>query len=277
MCEVLKVSRSTYYAWLKRQAGPRQKRREYLYKKVKDTYFECKQRYGSPRLTVELQEQNVEVSRPTVAKIMRKLGLRSRIGKKYIPTTTDSNHNQPISPNLLERNFKVDQPGKVWVSDITYLATLEGFMYLTVILDLYDRKVVGWSLSNGLKTQETVLAAWYRAMANRPIQAGLIFHSDRGVQYASRRFRNVLNACKVTQSMSRKANCWDNAVAESFFKSLKAEAIYGNKLGSKKQLKPVIFEYIEIWYNRQRRHSYIGNKTIRELEIEDQLKFNRVA
>ncbi len=126
--------------------------------------------------------------------------------------------------------------------------------------------------SEGFKTQETVLAAWYRALANR-----LIFHSDRGVQYASGRFRNVLSAQKVTQSMSRKANCWDNAVAESFFKSLKAEAIHGNKLRSKKQLKSVIFEYIEIWYNRQRRHSYIGNKTILELEIEDQVKFNRVA
>ncbi len=217
------------------------------------------------------------MSRPTVAKIMRKLGLRSKIGKKYIPRTTDSNHNQPVSPNLLARNFKADQPGKVWVSDITYLATLEGFMYLTVILDLYDRKIVGWSLSKGLKTQETVLAVWYRALANRPIQPGLIFHSDRGVQYASGRFRNVLSAQKVTQSMSRKANCWDNAVAESFFKSLKAEAIHGNKLRSKKQLKSVIFEYIEIWYNRQRRHSYIGNKTILELEIEDQVKFNRVA
>ena len=200
-----------------------------LREKVSDTYFACKQRYGSPRLTVELQKKGVSVSRPTVAKFMRELGLRSKISKKYVPSTTDSKHDQPISPNLLRRNFQVDHPGRVWVSDISYLVVEEGFLYLTVILDLYERKVVGWSLSDTLCTEDTVLSAWHQALANRPIAEGLIFHSDRGVQYASKRFRNVLRAEKAKQSMSRKANCWDNAVAESFFKSLKAELIYGQQ------------------------------------------------
>ncbi|MEM9982129.1 MAG: IS3 family transposase, partial [Bacteroidota bacterium] len=177
---------------------------------------------------------------------------------------------QPISPNLLARNFQTRGSGKVWVSDITYLVVEEGFLYLTVILDLYDRKVVGWSLSETLRTEDTVLRAWYRALTNRSMQKNFIFHSDRGVQYASEAFRNVLKDFEVRQSMSRKANCWDNAVAESFFKSLKTEAIYGHKLQNKKQMKALIFEYIEIWYNRQRRHSYLGYKTI--VEVENQTK-----
>lgn len=148
------------------------------------------------------------------------MGLSSKLGKKFIPSTTDPKHNKSISPNLLDRNFGAITRGAVWVSDITYITTLEGFLYLTVIIDLYDRKVIGWSISEGMSTQETVLPAWQMAMKNRAIQDGFIFHSDRGIQYASTSFRNVLNADSALQSISRKANCWDNAVAESFFKSL---------------------------------------------------------
>lgn len=277
MCQVLKVSRSAYYKWLKGEESARSKWQSTLREKVSDTYFTCKQRYGSPRLTVELQKQGFSVSRPTVAKCMRELGLRSKISKKYVPSTTDSKHDKAISPNLLNRNFQADQPGCVWVSDISYLVVEEGFLYLTVILDLYERKVVGWSLSDTLCTEDTVLSAWHQAVANRPIAEGLIFHSDRGVQYASERFRNALRAENVKQSMSRKANCWDNAVAESFFKSLKAEVIYGQQLKNREAMKTCIFEYIEIWYNRQRRHSYIGYKTILELENENKIIYSLVA
>lgn len=277
MCQVLKVSRSRYYEWLKGKVSERSKWQSMLRKNISDTYFACKQRYGSPRLTIELQNQGIKVSRPTVAKFMRKMGLRSKISKKYVPNTTDSKHDKPISPNLLSRNFKVDQAARVWVSDISYLVVEGGFLYLTVILDLYQRKVVAWSVSETLRTEDTILPAWYQALSKYRLTEGLIFHSDRGVQYASEAFRNALKAEKVKQSMSRRANCWDNAVAESFFKSLKSEAIYGQHIMNKKEMRSLIFEYIEVWYNRQRRHSYIGYKTILELENEHKINYSKVA
>lgn len=277
MCKVLKVGRSSYYSWLNRKPSQREQQNKLLSEQIQDVYFDCKQRYGSPRITKELNSQGIQVSRPKVAKLMQRMGLKSKLSKKFVPTTTDSSHNYPIAPNLLERNFQTTQRGQVWVSDITYLTVLNGFLYLTVIIDLYDRKVVGWAISEGMSTQETILPAWHMALGNRPIQQGFIFHSDRGSQYASTSFRNVLSAEAVIQSMSRKANCWDNAVAESFFKSLKSEAIYGYKLVSKREMEINIFEYIEVWYNRKRRHSYIGNKTILELEIQEQTNFKLVA
>lgn len=277
MCQVLKVGRSSYYAWLKHKPSKKEKRDKVLTEQIQEVYFDSKQRYGSPRITEELRSQGIKVSRPKVAKMMQNMGLSSKLGKKFIPSTTDSKHNKDISPNLLDRNFKAIKRGTVWVSDITYIATLEGFLYLTTIIDLYDRKVVGWAISEGMSTQETVLSAWYMALNNRSIQGKLIFHSDRGVQYASTSFRNALKADSVLQSMSRRANCWDNAVAESFFKSLKTEAIYGLRLVSKLEMKAILFEYIEVWYNRKRRHSYIGNKTILELEVQDNQFFKSVA
>jgi putative transposase len=168
-------------------------------------------------------------------------------------------------PNILNREFTVTGPSKVWVSDITYISTKEGFLYLTTVIDLYDRKIIGWSLSNGMSTDETVLAAWKMAVKNRSIEKGLIFHSDRGIQYANKKIANVIESYKtVSRSMSRKGNCWDNAVAESFFKTLKTEQVYGNKLVSKEQMRLDLFEYIEIWYNRKRRHSALQYKTIEE-------------
>lgn len=170
-----------------------------------------------------------------------------------------------LEDNVLGRNFTPSEPSKIWVSDITYIHTREGFLYLTTVLDLYDRKCIGWSISDGMKTEETSLAAWKMAIKNRELSAGLIFHSDRGTQYACEKFGNTLDSYKiVTRSMSRKGNCWDNAVAESFFKTLKSEQIYGNKLISSKQMKTDLFEYIEIWYNKERRHSTLGNLTIEQ-------------
>lgn len=194
---------------------------------------------------------------------MREMGLKSKLSRKF-KVTIDSKHSYLVVENVLDRNFTPASKSKAWVSDITYIPTQEGFLYLTTIMDLYDRKMIGWSLSDGMSTEETSLAAWRMALKNRPVEKGLIFHSDRGVQYANHAFANTLESQKVTRSMSRKGNCWDNAVAESFFKSLKTELIYGNKLITKQQMRLEIFEYIEIWYNKIRRHSALNYKTIDE-------------
>jgi len=275
---MLHVARSAYYDWLKGGGSdtPPPPKKDELMDKIRDKYFECRQCYGSPRLAVELQKSGTKVSRVTVAKRMKANGLRARVCRRFKVATTDSNHKEPIAENLLGRNFSPDARGKVWVSDITYLHTKEGFLYLTVVVDLYDRKVVGWSLSEGMSTNETTLPAFRMALGNRAHEEGLIFHSDRGVQYACLAFRNVLKAHKATQSMSRKGDCWDNAAAESFFASLKKEAIHGFGIKSEKKLKEEVFEYIEVWYNRRRRHSYIGNQTILEKETADRLN-QRVA
>jgi transposase InsO family protein len=181
----------------------------------------------------------------TVAKYMRELGLRSKLSRKF-RVTTDSKHNYLVVDNVLNRNFTTEAPSKAWVGDITYIQTTEGFLYLTTVIDLFDRKVIGWSLSKGMSAEETSLAAWRMAVKNRPVAKGLIFHSDRGVQYACNTFANTVESYGVIRSMSRKGNCWDNAVAESFFKTLKTELIYGNKLISSQQMLLEIFEYIEI-------------------------------
>ena len=204
---------------------------------------------------------------------MKQLGLRSKLSKKF-KVTTNSNHNYLIVENILNSGFIVKMPSKSWVSDITYIETKERFVYLTTSKDLYDRKIIGWSLIHGMSTsdpsdskqaKQITLSAWKMAVKNRNIEEGLIFHSDRGVQYASKKFVNVLDSYKkITRCMSRKGNCWDNAVTESFFKSLKTVLIYGNKLISKEQMKLEIFEYIEIWYNRKRRHSALNYPTIEE-------------
>lgn len=264
MCKVLGIGLRSYYDWKSNSVSDRKLKAIVMKKEIETVYFIKKQRYGSPRITVELHTKGIRVSRNTVAKYMRQMGLRSKLGRKF-KTTTDSKHSHRIMENLLNREFTVTEPSKVWVSDITYIHTKEGFLYLTTIIDLYDRKCIGWSISNGMSAEETTLAAWKMAIKNRAIAKGLIFHSDRGVQYACENFANTLGSYKViTRSMSRKGNCWDNAVAESFFKTLKSEQLYGNKLVSKEQMKMDLFEYIEIWYNRERRHSAIGNLTIEE-------------
>ncbi len=264
MCKVLSIGLRSYYDWKSSGVSDRKHRAMLLQEKVKAVYFNKKQRYGSPRIAMELRAQGDKISRVTVAKYMKQMGLRSKLGRKF-RTTTDSKHTHKIMENILDREFTVSEASKVWVSDITYIHTREGFLYLTTIIDLYDRKCIGWSISNGMSAEETSLAAWKMAIKNRGIAKELIFHSDRGVQYACEKFANTLDSYKfVTRSMSRKGNCWDNAVAESFFKTLKSEQIYGNKLVSKDQIKMDLFEYIEIWYNRTRRHSALGNRTIEE-------------
>ena len=202
-----------------------------------------------------LRSEGIIVSRRRVARLMKEQNLRSIIRKKYV-VTTDSKHNYPVVENKLNRDFHVDGTGKVWVSDITYIRTSQGWLYLTVIIDLGDRKVVGWSLSRSLKASDTTVPAWIMAVRNRPVTQKLIFHSDRGIQYACNEFKNLLAGYKlVERSMSRKGDCWDNAVAESFFKTLKVEWIYQNKYRTRKQAALSIFEYIETWYNTGRIHT----------------------
>ncbi len=275
MCKVLEVSSSSYYKWKTKPISNRVLRMNIIKEKITFIYFSSKQRYGSPRITIELTSLGYQISRITVAKYMRELGLRSKLSKKF-KVTTNSKHNYLVVENILNRAFTVTNPSKVWVSDITYIQTKTGFLYLTTIIDLYDRKVVGWSLSHGMSTEETSLAAWRMAIKNRSVQKGLIFHSDRGVQYASKKFVNTIKSYNIKRSMSRKGNCWDNAVAESFFKSLKTELVYGNKLTSKEQMKLEIFEYIEIWYNKKRRHSALNYMNIEEFNNQIK-KYKNVA
>ncbi|MGL5619616.1 MAG: IS3 family transposase, partial [Tannerellaceae bacterium] len=211
------------------------------------------------------------ISRTTVALHMKQLNIQSKVRRRF-KTTTDSDHKDPVCDNLLNREFKPIGPSLKWVSDITYIHTLEGFLYLTTVIDLFDRKVVGWSISERMSTDETVIAALNMAIKKRKPGGNIIFHSDRGVQYASFKTRNVISSHNMIQSMSRKGNCWDNAVAESFFKTLKTELIYGYKQISKEQMKLKLFKYIEIWYNRKRRHSFLGNLNIKEFWEQYNLK-----
>ena len=267
MCQVFKLSKSGYYAWSKRDSSNRWNENEAILVRITEIFYKSKKSYGSPRITEELKAEGLKVSRQRVARIMKAADIRARKPRKFV-ATTDSKHNYPIAPNVLNRNFKVKRKGQVWVSDITYVRTRSGWLYLTVIIDLYDRKVIGWSMSEGLTAEETIIPAWRMAVKNRPIIQTLIFHSDRGVQYACEAFTNILSTYKlVVRSMSRKGNCWDNAVAESFFKSIKTEWIYTKDYSSQANAQLSIFEWIESWYNRHRRHSALGYKTIEEFEM----------
>ncbi len=214
--------------------------------------------YGSPRITMALNKKDIKVSRPRVARMMRRARLRSIVKKKF-KVTTNSSHKFPVPENILDRDFKPGILGAVWVSDITYIRTRQGWLYLTTVIDLGDRKIIGWALSVTMKAIDTVIPAFKMARSNRPITQELIFHSDSGVQYACNEFRCLLEKNPfIIRSMSRKGNCWDNAVAESFFKTLKAECVYQHKFTDKEQAALIIFEYIETWYNRKRLHSTLG-------------------
>lgn len=266
MCNILNISKSSYYNWLKGGISNRNLKNNVLSKVIKDIFENSKQTYGSPRITVELRKLGHQVSRPKVARLMKSLGLKSKVKNKY-RVTTDSDHKYPVSPNLIKRDFAPNRINKIWVSDITYIHTKQGWLYLTIIMDLFDRQIIGWALSKTMHTNKTIIPAWRMAVAKRKITEELIFHSDRGIQYASTHFRNILkNHRLVKQSMSRKANCWDNAVAESFFKTLKTELVYHCKYNTHYEAELSVFEYIEIWYNRKRIHSSLGYLTPVEYE-----------
>jgi len=255
MCKVLELSRSSYYEWSEGKTGKWDKANEELGQQVKKVYNLSRKTYGSPRITMALREEGIVVSRPRVARLMKRQHLQSIIRKKWT-ITTQSKHKYPVVENKLNREFMVERKGQVWVSDITYIKTYQGWLYFTVIIDLFDRKVIGWSFSKTLKAQDTTMAAWKMAVGNRSIHEKLLFHSDRGVQYACNEFANLLKSYKlVERSMSRKGNCWDNAVAESFFKTLKVEHVYHHKYKTHKDAQLSIFEYIETWYNHSRIHT----------------------
>jgi putative transposase len=271
MCHVLGVSRSGYYEWLNRKPSKRALENQVLNEEIKSLYELSKGRSGSPKLTIDLRDRGIFVSRPRVARIMKKMGIRSIISKKFKVVTTDSDHSFSISPNLLERDFTAERKGQKWVSDITYVRTLQGWLYLTIIMDLYDRKIIGWSMSHGMDAESTVIAAFKMAIKNRPVNPfELIFHSDRGVQYACNQFRAYLGRYNIIQSMSRKGNCWDNAVAESFFKIIKSEMVYHSLFKTIPEAKVAIFEFIEIWYNKKRKHSYLKYMTPEQFETLNQ-------
>jgi len=278
MCRVLEVSRNSYYNWTKNRNADQIIFRKKLLEEIKDIYAMSYSTYGSPRITIELHNRGLKVSRVFVARLMKMEGIKSILRKKYV-ITTDSKHNYSISKNLLNREFKVDELGKAWVSDITYIKVNTNWNYLTTIIDLADRKVIGWSVSEDMTAKNTVIAAWYHARINRSISNdGLLFHSDRGVQYASNSFRNIIKPNQnITQSMSRKGNCWDNAVAESFFKTIKYEMINHYKFKSTEDLKAAVFHYIENWYNRKRLHSALGYKSPAQREYELNFKYKYVA
>jgi transposase InsO family protein len=266
MCKVLKVSKSGYYKWVKSSPSKRFKENQELTEQIRQIHQLSKQTYGSPRITQTLRDRSCKVSRQRVARLMQKAGIRSKMRKKYV-ATTDSKHTYRVAENLLDRNFKVGNIGQVWVSDITYIPTKQGWLYLTTVIDLGDRKVIGWALSSSLKATDTSMTAFRMAITNRPISQKLIFHSDRGVQYACNEFTDMLKNYKmIEQSMSRKGNCWDNAVAESFFKSLKSEWTNWHKYQTLEQAALSVFEYIEGWYNSKRKHSALGYLSPMEYE-----------
>jgi putative transposase len=263
---MFKVSRSGFYSWAKAIPSKRALDNLKLLSEIKMVYHWSKRTYGSPRVARALHQRSIMVSRQKVARLMKKENIRSVIKKKF-KATTDSKHQYAIVENKLERNFKPGTTGLVWVSDITYIKTRQGWLYLTTVINLGDRKVIGWALSATMKATETVVPAFKMAQSNSPITTELLFHSDRGVQYACNEFRDLLERSPlVTRSMSRKGNCWDNAVAESFFKTLKAECVYQNKFETKQQAALIVFEYIEIWYNRKRLHSALGYMSPQDFE-----------
>jgi len=266
---MFKVSKSGYYDWLGRAPSKRVMESEAISSVIRDVHEDSFGSYGAPRIKVELGKRGYHISRPRVARIMRANNLFAKRKRKF-RTTTHSKHNYPIAPNILDQDFTVSRPNQVWVSDITYIKTKQGWMYLTVIIDLFHRKVVGWSMGQTLSTGDTIVPAWNMAIKSNNITEKLIFHSDRGSQYASSTFTDILKKYNgsIRQSMSRKGNCWDNAVAESFFKSLKVEWVYAHSYNLRSEAELSVFQWIETWYNRRRIHSSLGYKTIEEIEIE---------
>jgi len=260
LCQYFSVSPSSYYLWKKGSQPLRIKTKRAICEAIREAFRKSKRTYGSPRIYQELKSSGCQVSENTVAKYMMEMGLNARLKKKFMVKTTDSNHSGPIAPRL----FKVEQeqalpdgPGKLLAGDITYLRVAHSFLYLAVVLDLYNREVVGWSMSKSLETK-IVLDALYGAMKKVGPDAEVIFHSDRGSQYASVAYRNFMKNNNIQPSMSRRGNCYDNAYVESWFSSLKKEWIYRHEYSSERELRTLVFEYIEVWYNKKRRHSSLG-------------------
>lgn len=272
----MQVSKNGYYTWLRNQGRKKQKASLiYLKMKIVKIFNENRQVYGSVRIQKALEKEGLLYCRSYVSILMKELGLKSVLSKKFKVSTTDSNHQFPIASNILNRNFTSLQIGEKWVSDITYIKVAGQWNYVTTIIDLADRKIVAWVLSDDMTTENTIYKAWVLARKKRAITSNHIFHSDRGVQYASNKMVSLFNlSTKITQSMSRKGNCWDNAVAESFFKTLKYECTNRYNFKSFLQASKVIEEYIN-WYNNVRMHSALGYKSPAEFELQLKSKNNQ--
>ena len=264
MAKTLHLSRSGYYAGRKRPISRRKNENQVLISRIKVVHQQYRQIYGSPRITAELLSQGFSCSRNRVARLMKENRIVAKTKRKF-KVTTASRHKFPIAPNLLNQSFLASDRNQIWASDITYIHTREGWLYLAMVLDLHSRSVVGWSMGERLQ-RDLVMDAFKQAVIRRKPLPGLIFHSDRGVQYACSDFRNLIKENNVIQSMSGKGNCYDNAVSESFFKTLKTELVYFSRLKTRAEAKSEIFEYIEVFYNRQRRHSSLGYLSPAEFE-----------
>jgi len=264
MCRVLLVSRSGYYAWLVRPESERSRSNRFLVSQIRMAHQRSRKSYGSPRITDELNDSGIACGRHRVARLMRPHGIRAKTVKKY-KATTNSKHPLPVAENLLARDFTVSRPNAVWVADLTYIWTEEGWLYLAVVLDLYSRLIVGWAMSDRINGALT-LTALRQALNRRQPSPGLIHHSDRGKQYAAGGYRELLHEYGAICSMSRKGDCWDNAPCESFFGTLKQELVYQERFATRVEAQAKIFEYIEVFYNRQRRHTAVGSHSPVEFE-----------
>jgi putative transposase len=257
VCQVLRVARSSYYAWLRRTPSRRALENQRLRQMLSSLFVSHRKVYGSPRLTVCLQRLGIGCSRNRVARHMRALQLKARQKRAFKPKTTDSHHPHPIAPNLLAKSPRPQAADRIWVSDITYVATAQGWLYLAAVMDLYSRKIVGWSTSPSLETS-LVKEALQQALVDRRPAAGLLHHSDRGCQYASSAYRALLHSCRLRPSMSAAGNCYDNAAMESFWSTLKTEWLHEKNFKTHQQARSAIFDYIETFYNPKRLHSALG-------------------
>jgi len=270
LCENLEVSPSGYYDWQQRRAAPglRARENQKLAQDIGEIHDRSRHTYGSPRILRELRKAGRRHGRNRIARIMREQGLCGRQQRRYHVQTTDSNHDQPIAPNHLADAPKPTAPNQIWVADITYIQTREGWLYLAAILDLYSRKIVGWAMSECIDTT-LVLKALAMALLHRGTPANLLFHSDRGVQYAAAEYRSALAKAGLLASMSRKANCYDNAFIESFWSTLKLDLVYRRDFPTRTQAQSEIFDYIECFYNRQRAHSSLNYLSPVDFELQN--------
>jgi putative transposase len=256
MCQVLDVSRSGYYSWAKHTTSFRRNENERLLLYIQQAYIRGRGTYGSPRITAELRDNGIQCGKNRIARLMRENGIKAKTKRRFT-ATTKSRHDLLVAENLLKRKFSTDAANKVWFSDITFIWTKEGWTYLAAILDAYNRQIVGWSMNDRLN--HSILAdALDKALRGRKPEAGLIFHSDRGTQYASYAFRDLMDRCGFVPSMSSTGNCYDNAIIESFFHTLKTELIYFEKYQTRREAHGSVFEYIEVFYNRVRKHSSLN-------------------
>jgi transposase InsO family protein len=265
LCNILDVSRSGFYAWRKRPAGKRTLDREILVEKIRTAHIQSRGIYGSPRVAEDLAEQGVAVCVNTVAKYMNQAGIRSKIKRRFRVSTTDSNHGLEVAPNRLDRCFEASGPNRKWCCDITYVPTAEGFLYVAAVIDVFSRRIVGWAMDNHLRA-ELCTDALFMAIAGRAPGKGLLHHSDRGVQYACHDYQQMLLEHNIEASMSRRGDCYDNALMESFWGTLKTELTHHELYPTREDAKRSIFEFIEVFYNRQRRHSAIGYMSPEQFE-----------